>query len=200
MRFLISQGGHVEKQFAGILTSPGHRGIPRGIKEGRAWAADNQCYTQHFDELVYYEWLESVWNVSQNCLFVALPDVVGDGEATRELFKYYEPDFAGLPMAYVAQDGSESLSLPPRFDCLFIGGTTEWKMSDAATWMIKKAVSLGKHIHIGRVNYQKRYMHFRKIIGSDNFTCDGNRPAFDGKEKTYKAWTRYQETGVMQII
>lgn len=34
-----------------VFTSPGHRGIPRGIREGRRWACDNQVFTGKFNIL-----------------------------------------------------------------------------------------------------------------------------------------------------
>jgi hypothetical protein len=83
---------------------------------------------------------------------------------------------------------------------LFIGGSTEWKIGPGALECIKRAQELGKRIHIGRVNWKKRYEHFRQIKGSENFTCDGTRQKYEGIKKAMEAWAGYQEkTNVMQI-
>ena len=85
------------------------------------------------------------------------------------------------------------------FDCLFIGGSLNWKLSDAAIDCIKPAQKAGKHIHIGRVNHWKRYKQFAMIRGSEHFTCDGTRPRHDGLENSLKAWAAYQKRTVLQI-
>ena len=106
------------------------------------------------------------------CLFVAMPDVVGDARRTLEVFPFWYEHLAAWPKALVAQDGIEDLAIPwELLDAIFIGGTTEFKMSDAAAGVIKAAQILGKHVHIGRVNTPKRFLHFEKL-GAD--TCDGS--------------------------
>lgn len=42
------------------------------------------------------------------------------------------------------------------FGCLFIGGTTEFKMSNLAYKIAKEAIQRGKHVHVGRVNSTDR--------------------------------------------
>ena len=69
-----------------------------------------------------------------------------------------------------AQDGLEKIKWAVKFlpyDCLFIGGSTEWKMGSGADQCIKIAKSRGKWVHVGRVNSQKRIRHF-KLVGVDS--------------------------------
>jgi len=191
MKFLVPIGGCTDDAF-GIMTSPSHKGIPSGIIAGLPWAADNNAFTG-FDARKFFPWLESMTPYQDTCLFVAVPDVVGDA---KETLAQYD-DFAHIIMgrdwtlAYVAQDGSEELPIP-QCDAVFIGGTTEWKESLEAVSVIKRAQQMGKHIHIGRVNWKRRYDMFNILAGSEHFTCDGTRTRFDGTEKALKAWKEYQ--------
>jgi hypothetical protein len=49
------------------------------------------------------------------------------------------------------------------FDVLFLGGSTEWKLGEAAAALTAEAKSRGKHVHMGRVNSRKRYRYARSI-------------------------------------
>jgi hypothetical protein len=125
-------------------------------------------------------------------LFVAGGDVVGDARATLATFEKFSSGFGGWPLAYVAQDGAENLPIPQSAAALFLGGSTEWKLSPDAIKVIKRGQARGLHIHIGRVNWQRRYNAFRVLAGSDEFTCDGTRQRFEGIEKTAAAWSSYE--------
>lgn len=93
----------------------------------------------------------------------------------------------------MAQDGSENYDIPLSASALFIGGSTAWKESQAAIEMIQRAQGRGLHIHIGRVNYGRRYRMFSVLEGSEQFTCDGTRQRFEGIERTLKAWKQYED-------
>jgi hypothetical protein len=202
MKFLLSVGGVIDARF-GILTSPGHsRGVPTGIEAGMEWAADNQAFTNAFRPEVYFEWLESMEGYKRTCLFITVPDKLCDAKETKRLFEIWKGELRGWPLAFVAQDGQEFEEFPEVmwWQVLFIGGSTEWKIGPGALECIKRAQELGKRIHIGRVNWKKRYEHFRQIKGSENFTCDGTRQKYEGIKKAMEAWAGYQEkTNVMQI-
>jgi hypothetical protein len=106
------------------------------------------------------------------CLFVAMPDVVGCARRTLEVFKIIAHQFHTWPIALVCQDGMESLPMPwDSISAIFIGGSTQWKMSQHVTHLIKAAQILGKHTHVGRVNSPDRFRHFNDM-GVD--TCDGS--------------------------
>lgn len=193
LRFLLPVGGITDHRF-GILTSPGHKGVPVGIRDGMKWAADNGVYSGTFDAENYVPWLQTMQEYAETCLFVLAPDVVGDAVATLEQYKEWEHTIKemGFPVGFAAQDGSENIGLPAAFDALFVGGTTRWKLSAAALSVIQRAQRMSKHIHIGRVNAWKRYAFFRGLPGSESWTCDGTRTRFDGTEKTVKLWAKYQ--------
>lgn len=191
MRFLSSSGG--EDNLFGVLTTPRHVGIPLGIVRGKPWAADNQAFTSGFCSDVFFPWLETMKPYRGACLFVTVPDVVGDAVATLGLFDMWRPVFGAWPVAFVAQDGQEDLQFPGGdWACLFVGGSTEWKESQAAVSVIKRAQILGKRIHVGRVNWGRRYRLFQVLEGSESFTCDGTRQRFEGKERAHSAWNQYE--------
>lgn len=195
MRFLLPMGGVVDHRF-GIITTPGKYGVPAGIKAGMAWAADNEAFQGKFDPDRFFEWLERMRPYRQTCLFVTCPDSVGDPVETRRLFDLYRPRFGDWPVAFVAQDGQENLDFPPPelWHTLFVGGSSGWKDSSRAVMCIQKAQALGKKIHIGRVNWRRRYDLFDQLPGSEEFTCDGTRVRYDGKERTLRDWAKYQDS------
>jgi hypothetical protein len=193
LKYLAPIGGFTDTDF-GILASPAmQRGIPSGIEAGLAWAADNGSFTRKFDPDKFLTWLKRYRPYQSTCLFVVCPDVVGDARATLMLFEQYRPRFKGWPLAFVAQDGQEHLDFPDplSWDCLFVGGSTVWKLGPGAEACILRALALDKHIHIGRVNYKRRYQHFASFDQSERFTCDGTRNRFEGTAKTITAWRSY---------
>ena len=180
------------------MTTPGHRGVPAGVVAGMDWGADNQAFARGFEPGVFFPWLESMELYRGTCLFVPLPDRVGDARATICSFETWIDEFAGWPCAFVAQDGQECLDLPDLrlWGTLFVGGSTEWKVSDAARSVIQEAQGLGKGIHIGRVNWWKRYKHFASMPGSEGWTFDGTRTRYDGVARTMEAWAEYMARDV----
>jgi hypothetical protein len=151
--------------------------------DGQPWAADNGRYSapQNYTDTGYLAWLVKMPVAS--CLFATAPDVMGDAAATLALSA---PMFApirslGYPVALVAQDGLKELDIPwPRFDALFIGGTTEWKLGMAAAGIVREAKRRGVWVHMGRVNSLRR-MKYAESIGCDSadgtvLKHDPNRP------------------------
>jgi len=148
----------------GVMTTASHNCVPVGIREGRWWASDNEVFADKFDDRRFFGHLKRLADWQARCLFVVAPDVVGDAAATLARYREYAHRCRHYgPVAFVAQDGQESLSLPVAFDWLFIGGSTEWKLSDAAAWCITEAHRLGKRVHVGRVNSLKRMHHFETL-------------------------------------
>ena len=190
MMFLLPVGGVVDHRF-GIMTTPGHKGIPAGIKAGMLWAADNEAFTRGFESVRFFSWLKTMEPYRKTCIFVPVPDVVGDAAQTLANFEKWRENFGGWPVAFVGQDGQENSELPTDYDCLFVGGSTEWKLSADCESVIRQAQRDKKHIHIGRVNWWRRFNHFHKMEDSNGWTCDGTRQRFEGIEKTMAAWARY---------
>lgn len=143
------------------------------------WAADNGCFANpdlNVDD--YLAWLRDLSAFQETCLFATAPDVVGDAQTTWERSEPVLPKLRelGYAAALVAQDGIENSRIQwHAFDCLFIGGTTEWKLSGDAFSIIKEALSLGKWVHMGRVN------SFRRLLRARYYGChstDGTQLSF----------------------
>lgn len=157
------------------------------IADGRLWCMDNGVFTGKFSEAEFWDKLEKMRDYQKTCLFVVAPDVVGNAIATMSSFRYWgcRIQALGWPVAFVAQDGQELFNFPPEFDALFIGGSTEWKMSKEADLCIRKAQKMGKWVHVGRVNSRKRMRHFQ-VMGVDSvdgthvtFAPDKNHPIIE---------------------
>jgi hypothetical protein len=118
--------------------------------------------------------------------------------ATLELYSEYAPQIRalGYKVALVAQDGLEDLPWPERYDALFVGGTTGWKMSDAADWCIRKAQKAGVWVHVGRVNSQQRIRHFA-VMGVDS--VDGTTIAYEPDVAYRKLETQLRQPVLLEV-
>lgn len=140
-----------------LLTPANGNRVESLLETGLPWAADNGAFAG-FNERRFLRMLDRIEGRT-GCLFVAAPDVVADAEATLNLFGGWRQEIAGrgLPVAFVAQDGLEALRVPwGRFDALFLGGSTEWKLGKHAEALCRKAKARGKWVHMGRVNTRHR--------------------------------------------
>ncbi len=143
-----------------------------------AWAADTGCFLQPeaFRLDRYLAWLSArPWRTN---LFATAPDVVTDAEATWERSRRVLPEIraCGYQAALVAQDGIEAMSIDWwAFDCLFIGGSTDWKLSQAAFDLSREAKRRGKWVHWGRVNSLRR-LRMARLAHADS--ADGTYIAF----------------------
>lgn len=160
--------------------------------EGATWCADNGCYTDKWDEDEWWAFLVANAYRADSCLFATAPDVVGDAWATQLRSMPWLPKIRalGYPAAYVAQDGARADRLPwDAFDVLFIGGTTGWKLGPVARALVFEAKRRGKHVHMGRVNSERRF-RYAAAIGCDS--ADGTYLAFgpDQNLPTVLAWLR----------
>lgn len=156
------------------------------------WAADNGCFAQgeSFNLVRYLCWLQSMSPACHTCLFATAPDVMGDAEATWRRSRGVLPVLRalGYKAALVAQDGIEETGVEwSALDCLFIGGSTKWKLSEAAFDVIREARMCGKHVHVGRVNSRKRLRVFA-AAGCDS--ADGTMLAF-GPDKRLRQLLRW---------
>ena len=177
--YLYPTGSSMEgyHQNFGVMTAPAMKGIAAGIREGRRWACDNEVYTRWFESARFFGFLKKLQPYRATMLFSVCVDAVGDARTTLELYRRWAHQCRRFgPVAFVAQDGQESLDFPPAFDWLFIGGTTDWKMSDAADDCIRRAKVLGKPVHVGRVNSITRFRHFQ-LMEVDS--VDGTFPIYE---------------------
>jgi len=135
---------------------------------GFLWAADNDAYS-NFHEDRYVAMLEKCEGVA-GCLYVTCPDVVGDAEATFDLYLKWAREILGrnLPLGYVAQDGASEGTIPWNgISALFIGGTTEFKLGQEASDLAREAKQRGTWVHMGRVNSVRR-IEYAAAIGCDS--------------------------------
>lgn len=159
---LVRDHGHPPN--LGVLSSP--RCVYRDAHDkGFKWAADNDAYLA-WDEDRFVRMLDKITGIP-GCLFVVAPDVVGDAKATLDRFYewLYRIQETRQPIAFVAQDGIESVGVPwSKIDALFIGGTTEFKMGPVAADVAAQALRCRKWLHMGRVNTRKR-IRYAKSLG-----------------------------------
>lgn len=138
----------------------------------RQWAIDNGAFSG-FQEKAFLSLLERDEQHRATCLFVTAPDVVGSARRTLEVFAHWKGRLAGWPIALACQDGQEHLPLPwDDIKAVFVGGSTNWKLSDHAAHCIQAAKALGKWAHVGRVNDPARFEHFEKL-GADSIDGSG---------------------------
>lgn len=102
--------------------------------------------------------------------WILLPDIVGEGEASLALSIEWAPrvrarkGLQNVPLYLAVQDGMEAGELHNRVlefllsgavQGIFVGGSTEWKLSTILFWgKIARRFSL--KLHVGRVNTTKR--------------------------------------------
>lgn len=147
-------------------------------------ALDNGAFS-NFQPKKYRSIIQRIHNQQVKIEWITVPDKVGDCTTTLSLFQTWQPELADLPLAYVGQDGCEDQDIPwTAFVCLFIGGTTKWKLSTAACSVMAEAKRRGKTLHLGRVNSLKRI----------RFAYANHCDSFDGSQcniwsRKYLNWT-----------
>ncbi len=128
---------------------------------------DNGCFSS-FREEGFRKLLGHARRYERLIRFVAAPDVVACGAATLALFDYWRQVIGEqhqLPVALVLQDGMTRQDIPwPLLDAVFVGGSTEWKLSRVAEELIREAQRRGKWVHVGRVNTRYRITRFRELL------------------------------------
>lgn len=156
------------------------------------FAADNGCFAQgkSYSDDKFLEWLNSLNR--QACLFATAPDVVADAVGTRKRAYPMLPKIRklGFKAAFVVQDGETADQiLWDELDAIFVGGSTDWKLSQAAGDIVAEAKRRGKWVHMGRVNSFKR-MRLAAAIGCDS--VDGTYLAFepDNRKEKIKEWIK----------
>ncbi|WP_342480078.1 hypothetical protein NST07_20730 [Paenibacillus sp. FSL L8-0340] len=126
---------------------------------GLPWAADNDCFGG-FDGAAETRFRGMLTKIAGTFpLFVTAPDVVADAVQTMAMFEAWEPIIHahGLPVALVLQDGQENLCMPwSRCEAVFIGGSTDYKLSKTVRRLVWEAKWRGKWVHMGRVNSLER--------------------------------------------
>lgn len=173
----------------GVMITPERRGTV--APDWVCWAADNGCFSESparpFVAQEWIAWLAAL--PTDRCLFATAPDVLGDAAAT---WARSEPWLQvvrslGFSAALVAQDGFDADATDwSAFDCLFVGGTDEFKLGPAFA-LVGEARARGKWVHIGRVNSERRWRAF-DAVGADS--ADGNLLKFgpDTNTRRLRSW------------
>ena len=104
----------------------------------------------------------------------------------------------GLPVAVVLQDGTERLrwrgqlqACRDMYTAVFVGGSTEFKLSPEAFRLTREAHDAGKLVHFGRVNSMKRILRIARASKSGLAWCD----TIDGGSAT-----RWGDTNIPKLI
>lgn len=174
----------------GWMNAPrnGHR-MPYGV----TWAADNGRFGKGWPGAdAWFAWLIRHADRADTCRFAVAPDVPCDAAATLEesLPWLGHIRHLGYPAAFAAQDGSEDGLIPwDEFDVLFLAGSTEWKLGEAARRLAADARRRGLDVHMGRVNSARR-LRYADAIGCTS--ADGTYVAFapDKNLPTALRWVR----------
>jgi hypothetical protein len=143
-----------------------HHGLPYALDNG-AWGAyrrgvpwDGAAFGQLLAEL------------GAGADFVVLPDVVGDGHRSLARSIAWLPTVGAVnPRVLLpVQDGMTAVEVVPVLAALFglfVGGTTEWKVSTLPRWAAL-ARHHGKYLHIARVNTARR-IRLCQMAGAHSF-------------------------------
>ncbi len=156
---------HLDRERLGLLLVPDAGNSPQvALPLGLPWAADNAAFSG-FRPKAFCGLLARI-SGHRDCRFVACPDVVGNAVETLRLFQTWAPILRalGLPVALVGQDGLEHLDIPlQQMDALFIGGSTDWKLSPGAASIICEAKRRSLWVHMGRVNTRLRFRYAHRL-------------------------------------
>lgn len=148
----------------GRLVQPRHYGgMQATVRNRRPWAADNDCF-QGLDADAYRRMIHAL---PMGGLFVTVPDVVADHDATVRRWRRWAPLLhrLGHTPAFVLQDGCISWSqVPTDVGAVFVGGSTVYKLSDDAARLVAEANRRSIWTHMGRVNTRRR-IRYAKSIG-----------------------------------
>lgn len=131
-------------------------GVPYGL--------DNGCFVEFYEQ----RWLRLVDEAEEDRpLFITVPDVVGDAMRTAELYEHFKARLNGHPRMLVIQDGIERVPIPWReIVGIFVGGSDRFKYSREAMACAIAARRLGKLVHVGRVNEDRRVTNWLQLATS----------------------------------
>ena len=157
----------------GHLIVPRQWNDPDSLDLSCPYAMDNGCFTG-LDEGGFMRMLYA-YRRKRGCLFVTVPDKVGDAAATLQLWPFWSRVVRSLghSPAFVAQNGLTEDRIPwDEFGTLFIGGDDVFKDSRDVQSLCGWAKAKGKWVHWGRVNGKRRYELAQKA-GADSIDGTG---------------------------
>ncbi|WP_431928721.1 hypothetical protein [Nonomuraea jabiensis] len=152
---------HIRAGRLGAITSPAQGNL---IQEGWQFCIDNGAFAGTYPgDGAYLAMLRKLRHLREWCRFVVAPDVPGSHPRTwvrsRDMLRRIRD--LGFPAAFALQDwvdvDRDPVEVFDEFDCLFIAGTTAFKLSSVAAAFAQAAADLGLDVHMGRVNSLQRY-------------------------------------------
>ena len=176
------QIGHLCGKYPGRL---GWLISPGGWRKPPSWmpyALDNGAFSawlnkREWDERAFIDLLDRTRKHIRP-LWVAVPDVVADAEATKARWPEWSQrirKIINVPLAFVVQDGMTVADVPNDADVLFVGGSTEWKWRNLKMW-----TAVHPRVHVGRVN-SERLLWMAHDAGAES--CDGTGWMRGGEER-----------------
>lgn len=137
----------------GVLIGPSY-GTKVPIDPWMPFALDNDAFTawrdrKPWDVVTWRAMLHRVRLRALKPIWCAVPDVVGDRQATLESWYRYVDEIRCLrwPTAFCVQDGMTKKDVPHEADVVFVGGTDGWKFPNLQMWTDNFA-----RVHCARVN------------------------------------------------
>lgn len=159
---------------------------PGGWRKPPSWmpyALDNGAYgawekKHEWNEHAFIELLEKARRCTYP-LWVAVPDVVCDREATIAKWPVWAPQIRNIlphtPLAFVVQDGMTPADVPADADVVFVGGGNEFKWRTLRTWTANFP-----RVHVGRVNTERKLWQCHEA-GAES--CDGTGWTMGGEDR-----------------
>lgn len=150
---------------------------PRKHREiiNRGFALDNGAYADFINSRPFQKdkFLALLECLGEFADFVVIPDSVGERRETIELARAWIPKLKKYSLAFVAQDGMMGNDVFEFINCIdyvFIGGTTDWKLSMLKHWG-EFCRENNLKMHVGRVNSIKRV---KLCMDAGAFSFDGS--------------------------
>lgn len=139
--------------------------MPYALDNGAFGAWANQ---KPWDEGKFMDLLESARS-HYRPLWVVVPDVVADREATMALWPVWSQRIREvlphIPLAFAVQDGMTPEDVPSAAAVVFVGGSTEWKWRTVRMW-----TENFPRVHVAKVNSERKLWQCHEV-GAES--CDG---------------------------
>lgn len=171
----IRQIGHIEQAVYGRILRPYERIAPLATIPPASWVAIGKTPPKPLP----------AWH--PNLLWMTVPDVPFDARATLRRFADWAGLVSHLPLAYCVQDGAGDVGIPwdwPNLTCLFMAGSTEYKLSAEMADICREGKRRGLWIHGGRVNSRRRIRYMLGLECVDSIDGTG----FDKFRDTHLEW------------
>ncbi|RJQ66170.1 hypothetical protein D5S17_35690 [Pseudonocardiaceae bacterium YIM PH 21723] len=175
LKAFAQQVCHIERALFGRVLSVWERVSPLVTVPDESWALLGRTAPEPL----------AAWH--PNLLWMTAPDVPFDARATLQSFLDWSPLLAHLPMAYCVQDGARRAGIPwdwPNLTCLFMAGSTEYKLGPEMAAICREGKERGLLIHGGRVNSRRRIRYMLSLGVVDSIDGTG----FDLYRDTHLEW------------